>query len=94
MSVASARAEQERVLSLFTLLPEVQDVFPEWQRLVVAHDVKGKNSHDARLVAAMRFHAVGQILTFNGSDFARPRYRRGRPGVRRYSRGRSLARTR
>ncbi len=71
MSVSAAQAEQAKVLSLFTLLPETPDIFPEWQRLVVRHDVKGKNSYDARLVAAMLVHGVGQILTFNQSDFRR-----------------------
>jgi hypothetical protein len=44
---------------------------PEWQRLVVQHDVKGRNAHDARLVAAMNVHGVGHILTFNITDFTR-----------------------
>ncbi len=43
----------------------------EWERLVRAHDVKGKAAHDARLVAAMCLHGLTHILTFNASDFAR-----------------------
>jgi predicted nucleic acid-binding protein len=27
--------------------------------------------HDARLVAAMKAHGIGRILTFNGEDFER-----------------------
>src|SRR5579884_4129582 len=62
---AKAQAEQARVLSLFTLLPDGPSVFQEWQRLVVRHDVKGKNAHDARLVAGMIANGIGRILTFN-----------------------------
>ena len=56
---------------MFDLLPDGAAVFPEWQRLVVTHDVKGRNAHDARLVAAMVVHGVDHLLTFNGADFAR-----------------------
>src|SRR5215203_2205911 len=48
MSTRDAQLEQDRILSLFSLLPDTPSVFPEWQRLVVQHDVKGKNAHDAR----------------------------------------------
>jgi predicted nucleic acid-binding protein len=71
MSVAAAEVEQSRVLSLFALLEDTPAIFSEWRRLVVAHDVKGKNSHDARIVAAMNVHGVSTILTFNGADFRR-----------------------
>jgi predicted nucleic acid-binding protein len=71
LSTAEAQPEQARALFLFALLPDTPAIFSEWQRLVVQHDVKGKNAHDARLVAAMAVHAVKQILTFNQSDFAR-----------------------
>jgi predicted nucleic acid-binding protein len=33
--------------------------------------VRGKNAHDARLVAAMLVHGLTHVLTFNGKDFAR-----------------------
>ena len=37
----------------------------------VTHNVKGKQAHDTRLVAAMERHGVKHLLTFNKSDFAR-----------------------
>ena len=63
----------EQVLALkrlFTLLPEAP-LQREWERLVTAHRVSGKNTHDARLVAAMMVHGVSSILTFNVQDFTR-----------------------
>jgi hypothetical protein len=42
-----------------------------WKQLVVAHGVIGVKVRDARLIAAMRAHSVGRILTFNGQDFKR-----------------------
>lgn len=35
------------------------------------HGVSGKNTHDARIVAAMNVHGVVNLLTFNRDDFKR-----------------------
>lgn len=56
---------------LFTMLPETPGILAEWERLVVAHSVLGKNSHDAHLAAAAIVHGVTHILTFNVGHFAR-----------------------
>jgi predicted nucleic acid-binding protein len=71
MKTAEAQAELARIKSLFRLLPDTPALFPEWERLVVQHSVSGKNTHDARIVAAMNIHGVTQILTFNDGDFKR-----------------------
>lgn len=52
-------------------LPDSDDVYPEWRRIVLQHSVSGTKTHDARLVAAMNVHGITHILTFNGSDFSR-----------------------
>ena len=61
----------QKLEQLFPLLPDSADVYPVWKRLVVKHKVLGTKVHDARLVAAMIFHGVKHILTFNTSDFTR-----------------------
>jgi predicted nucleic acid-binding protein len=53
------------------LLPDSLAVHHEWRKLLVVSNVSGVQVHDARLVAAMRVHGVGRILTFNEKDFAR-----------------------
>jgi hypothetical protein len=60
-----------RIKTLFTLLPDTRALLPEWERLVTASGVTGKNAHDARLVAAMIVHGVTHLLTFNVADFSR-----------------------
>jgi predicted nucleic acid-binding protein len=55
----------------FVLLRDERGIFGNWQKLVVDHSVKGKQSHDARLVAAMHRHGLKNLLTFNRGDFAR-----------------------
>ena len=71
LTVLEAQSELARFRGLFPTLPETPDFLPEWERLGVAHDCKGKPAHDARLVAAMRVHGLTDLLTFNGADFAR-----------------------
>jgi len=47
------------------------EMYAEWKRLLLAHKVMGVQVHDARIVAAMMVHRIGNLLTLNKSDFAR-----------------------
>ena len=58
-------------LEFFTLLRDERTVFQFWRDLVTQHSIKGKNAHDARIVAAMKRHAIADILTYNIADFSR-----------------------
>ena len=73
LGLASAETESklEGVLSTFLLLRDERKVYECWRELVADHDVKGKQVHDTRLVAAMLRHDISHLLTFNGADFAR-----------------------
>jgi predicted nucleic acid-binding protein len=71
LTVNQAKSEVARIRSLFVILPDAPSIFEEWERLVDVYEVKGKTSHDARLVAAMIVHGVTKILTFNDRDFSR-----------------------
>ncbi len=56
------------------LIPALRDergIFGVWQELVLAHSVLGKQTHDARLVAAAIRHGLTHVLTFNAADFHR-----------------------
>jgi predicted nucleic acid-binding protein len=61
---------QEIELS-FAFLSDDDRVYREWRRLVFLHRVSGVQVHDARLAASMYANQITNILTFNGSDFAR-----------------------
>jgi predicted nucleic acid-binding protein len=65
MTTIQAQAELARIKSLFRLLPDTPPIYNEWETLVGRHRVSGKNAHDARIVAAMKVHAVTDLLTFN-----------------------------
>jgi predicted nucleic acid-binding protein len=71
LPVVAADAELTRLLSIFPILYDTPTLFSEWRRLVTAHQVSGRNAHDARLVAAMAVHGLTPLLTFNTQDFAR-----------------------
>jgi predicted nucleic acid-binding protein len=71
LSVPECRVQVARIKRLFRLLPDLPTLFVEWEALVGAHACHGRVSYDARLVAAMRTHGVGRLLTFNGADFVR-----------------------
>ena len=70
-TVEEADYSIEKLLSLFTLLPEKELIFWEWKRLCVFYSVKGVQVHDARIASAMLVHGITHILTFNADDFKR-----------------------
>ncbi|MCA1568115.1 MAG: PIN domain-containing protein [Acidobacteria bacterium] len=71
LSVEETAAVVTTLQSIFQILPDNAEIFAEWKRLVSTHEVKGKEVHDARLVAAMLTHRVTHLLTFNTPDFKR-----------------------
>lgn len=63
--------EVDRIEKMFRLIEEPPTIYPRWRHLVGAHAVRGRQAHDARLVATMLEQAIDYILTFNVDDFAR-----------------------
>ncbi len=55
--------------TLFRLLKDESSIYEKWMSLVSQYEIKGVNSYDTRLVAAMLCHQVTHILTFNPKDF-------------------------
>lgn len=71
LTVIQAQSELARFKRWFTLLRDERGVLPEWEHLAAIYEVKGKTAHDARLVAAMHWHGLTHLLTFNASHFNR-----------------------
>ena len=71
MTSEQASEELQRIKSMFFFLPEASAILPTWEALVRKHQVVGKPSHDARLVAAMHVHLLHSIVTFDRTGFAR-----------------------
>lgn len=70
-TLEKTQAEIEHLKRLFIFLPDTQDVYSEWERLVITYSVSGSKVHDTRLVAFMLVHQLSHILTFNVKDFRR-----------------------
>lgn len=71
MSVPEAQRMIADFKGTFRLLRDERTVYERWESIVVDYDVRGKKSHDARLLAAMLRHGVSHVLTLNSQDFAR-----------------------
>jgi predicted nucleic acid-binding protein len=55
----------------FIFLPDSREVHLRWRQLLITHDIKGVQVHDARLAASMYVHTVPRLLTINVRDFKR-----------------------
>ena len=71
MTTTDTADQMRRLQQLFPVYRDERAIFSCWEKLVTLHDVKGKNAHDARLVATMLRHRLTHILTFNDSHFKR-----------------------
>ena len=56
-------------IAQFSFLPENEYIFNQWFQLVINHNIKGKRTHDVRLLAVMIVHNIPYLLTFNPNDF-------------------------
>jgi predicted nucleic acid-binding protein len=72
-SVEQAEHHLALIEAAGTLLPDGDDVYAAWRRLVRDYQVRGARVHDAKLVASMVAHSVPSIITLNTADFRRYR---------------------
>lgn len=70
-TLKKTQTKVDRLKRLFIFLPDTQEIYTQWERLVKTYEVKGSKVHDTRLVAFMLVHQIGHILTFNVRDFQR-----------------------
>lgn len=61
----------EDFTDLMPLLRDERTVYEHWLGLMRVHAVQGKQTHDARIVAAMDRHQIDHLLTFNPKHFRR-----------------------
>jgi predicted nucleic acid-binding protein len=65
----------DQLLDRFPVAEEVFEIFPAWLNLVTENQIKGKRTHDARIVAVMLASGISYVLTLNPNDFS------GIPGI-------------
>ena len=64
-------ADLHRFGQQFQIADETASVSSHLQILIVSHDVKGKQVHDANVVATMLAFGIPGLLTQNAADFRR-----------------------
>jgi predicted nucleic acid-binding protein len=69
-SIEQTRNIIDQLLDRFPVADETTQIFPNWLTLVTDHQIKGKRTHDARIVAVMLASGISHILTLNPNDFA------------------------
>ncbi len=70
-SVDQVLAQIHTLLLDLTVLDEPLTALELLRKLVQRHQIRGKNIHDANIVAVMLSHGVRRLATFNSSDFER-----------------------
>jgi predicted nucleic acid-binding protein len=71
LSIEDTARYTDQLEKFFTILPDSNQAFRTWRRLVVDHAVIGVKVHAARLVAVMKAYGIERIVTLNVSDFVR-----------------------
>ena len=71
LTSAEANEKAHELEAFFEFLPDTPDIYLQWRSLVEKYDVRGKQVHDARLVAVMLSYGLTDLLTLNPSDFRR-----------------------
>ncbi len=71
LTTQNAALEIRLFRATFNFIDDRPNLFDEWENLFQKYQVKGKNVHDARIVAAMLQHGIAKLLTFNVKDFKR-----------------------
>lgn len=70
-SIEQTESKINQLISQFTLVEETEAIFPQWLDLVTRYQIKGKRTHDARLMAMAISNGISYILTFNPKDFTK-----------------------
>lgn len=68
-SVKQTSDEVNQLITRFSWLEETPEIFFYWHDLVNTYNIKGKRTHDLRLIAAMKTRNITHLLTFNPNDF-------------------------
>jgi predicted nucleic acid-binding protein len=71
LSVAEANRLARLIEGRFDLVSDSRDVHDRWRALLLEHQIRGVQVHDARLAASMYVHGISSLLTFNVRDFRR-----------------------
>jgi predicted nucleic acid-binding protein len=58
-------------LVCYSSLVDPVELVDQWLKICADRSIRGRQAHDARLVASMLLHGVKKLVTLNASDFRR-----------------------
>jgi len=68
-SVKQTSDEVNQLINRFSWIEETSEIFFYWHDLANTYNIKGKRTHDIRLIAVMKTQKLTHLLTFNPDDF-------------------------
>jgi len=68
-STEQTRRIIDQLLERFPIAEDSALIISNWLVLVTENQIKGKRTHDARLVAVMLASSISHLLTLNPNDF-------------------------
>ncbi|MCA2618393.1 MULTISPECIES: type II toxin-antitoxin system VapC family toxin [unclassified Microcystis] len=68
-SVKQTSDEVNQLINRFSWIEETSEIFFYWHNLANTYNIKGKRTHDIRLIAVMKTQKLTHLLTFNPDDF-------------------------
>lgn len=71
LSIAETNRGVLAIEHRMTYLPDNEQVYAIWRRLIIDRNVRGVQVHDARPAAIMQAYGLDRILTLNQQDFLR-----------------------
>jgi len=71
LSIEETARRLRHIERFVEVLNEPDSVYRHWKRLVIQHQVSGRQVHDARIVAVMTAYRIKRLVTLNSVDFVR-----------------------
>ena len=71
LSSDEVEKDLEKWGSIFRVADEIEETTINLRKLIVLFDVKGKNIHDANIIATMKTYNIERLFTLNLKDFKR-----------------------
>ncbi|MHB8337840.1 MAG: type II toxin-antitoxin system VapC family toxin [Ignavibacteriaceae bacterium] len=71
LSSDEVEKDMEKWGSIFRVADEIEETTKYLRELIVLFDVKGKNIHDANIIATMKTYNIERLFTLNLKDFKR-----------------------
>lgn len=71
LSIGEIKRQVEAIQSLFHVADESAEVTAQLMSILEAYPTRGKQIHDANIVATMLAMGIDTLLTFNRGDFKR-----------------------